>query len=171
MPTTMNITNDADLQRVMKSILKDILSTVSKKVLKHLQENLRKYIYSDVPLMYERTWQFYNAWNFSKIEETVNALTTELWYDSDKVQYNPEKWQHGNRQKSSKEKLMEILNQYGPKSPGFTSRGKMDYETGRRVKKALKGFYWDKTVSELFDGGLIQQWFELEATKYNIRRT
>jgi len=48
--------------------------------------------------MYDRTNEFSDAWNFTKLKKTATKLSKELWYDPSYIKtFDIDKFQHGSK--------------------------------------------------------------------------
>ena len=77
----------------------EILEKIAKDVLEIFKEKyIWKYAYIKSPKMYDRTNEFSDAWNFTKLKKTATKLSKELWYDPSYIKtFDIDKFQHGSK--------------------------------------------------------------------------
>lgn len=144
-----NIQNESQLLKAMEEAAQKTLTGISSEVLKIFQEEyLKKIAYTKNPTIYQRTNQFFEAWDFTEVKKALNILSTELWYNSDKLRdFDPETFVHGSKYSSPpdvRDNLQDILNKAGYSSSLWLS-----------VKRAVP--YWDTFIIDMFNGGQLEK--------------
>lgn len=153
------ISSEAELKNIFEAQLKQVIDSISERILNVLLDYIRKDIYdNDEPTKYERTWQFLNSWiNNVEASGATGEIVSEIFSDPSRMDYIPEKGIHGSKQ-------------YGD------IREQLSYaiETGtmyayRKIRKdgswnpaAKKRRFFQDTVHELDKRGHIWKWFEEE---------
>jgi hypothetical protein len=117
-----NITNPIELHNALATILKDVINSVSKDLLKALQERIMMDVYLYDPRhnhwYYNKsgkpTMQFYNAFKWGDIAETVNDMTRELFYDWQSLKLDTATFLHGDPVRGDmRQQLADLLNVSG----------------------------------------------------------
>jgi len=146
------ITNDLELTAMMSTIASDVIKKVSKGVLSTLQEHIWEdtygklpnawyYDYSGIP-----TFQFKNAFQFTEVEQKINEIVSELFYNWQSMDYDLEKFLHGSPETGDmREKLADILNVSG--ISGFSNKNREPY--------------WDNFIGDMFDRGGLEKLFDV----------
>jgi hypothetical protein len=156
-----DIKNNNQLVKLFSTIATAIIFQVSEEVLEILRKNIEDYTYGELPnIEYydgtgKPTYQFLNAFEFTKIKKQLNTVLTELWYDWMSMEYDGETWLHGYPGEDNRQTLADILNV--DDYLGFSSHGK--------PRKP----YWDITINELFNGGRLEKLFD-DYTEFEFKK-
>jgi hypothetical protein len=153
----MDITNEADLERIMGDILEDVIKEVSEKAL----DLLRSYILLDVYAHHGRNVDYYNmsakptleflhSWKLENIVRAMPNIIRELYQDWETMRFDEPTFLHGSKYNRThahdqRENLAEILNKDGRTSSLWLAV---------EVRP-----YWDNFIEDL-SKGRIDQWFE-----------
>jgi hypothetical protein len=143
----MDITNQQDLQKLMLTLAEEALDLTTEEVIRLFRNNyLKLYAYIANPQMYERTYEFYKAWQWSEVKKDVKSLATELYYNSDDVKtFDAERFIHGSKYSKPEnvsDTLPEILE--GKKSSLWLS-----------VYRPIK--FWEKFLEDMLDSGQLEK--------------
>jgi hypothetical protein len=145
------IRNDMDLQIALAAVVEQVINNVSDRVIQLLQDDIKKYAVNQTSDWYEPTNEFMNAFHWDDLKINLNNFSRTLFYDpSTMATYNPDRFIHGsNIGKWGDERpyLEEVLNVEG-------------YVSSLHWK--LSHPYWDIFISQVMDGGLLDQWFKIE---------
>jgi hypothetical protein len=144
-----------------------IISRVSKKVLKQLQDNIIEHVYKSHPgnKVYfdgsrKPTMEFFNAWKWAELEKTVTGVCRELFYSWQDMGVNEGGYKHSsvsaNWPIDTRMQLADYLNVDGYDSSLWIS-----------VKREP---YFNITIKELFEDGLLDKWFDQEAKKIGFTK-
>lgn len=158
-----DIKNNTQLVKLFSTIATAIIFQVSEEVLQILRKNIEEYTYKygywPNKEYYNETqyptYQFLNAFEFTKIKKQLNTVLTELYYDWMSMEYDGETWLHGYPGEDNRQTLADILNV--DDYLGFSSHG-----------KARKP-YWDITIDELFNGGKLEKLFD-DYTRFEFKK-
>ena len=147
------VTNQNELLNIMKVAATKALNGITKEVIDIFKEEyIMKMIYEQhMPnVKYHAdtrtpTYEFKNAWDWTPIKDDVTKLSTMLWYNPDKLNFNNETFLHGSVYSTPEDvraSLMIILDKRGRSSSLWLS------STANR-KKA----YWQEFIKTMFDNG------------------
>ena len=157
------ITNDQQLNQVMQKLAGEALEAVADRVLTEFQRDyVAKYAYTDSPAMYQRTYDFLRAWDWTPLKKELMRLSKEMWYNPGKVDANIDKYQHGSIYSTPEiisASLMKILNKAGRSSSLWLSNG---------VDR--KEAYWEKFLEDFFAGGKLERIIFQEFSKRGFTR-
>lgn len=134
----------------MGELAEEAIQSASKEILELFQEDYLKDIVFNshgANKMYNRTNEFYESWDFSKIKKTLNVISTELWYNPSKMSFDPQNFVHGSIYSSPedvRDNLMDILNKSGYSSTLWLS-----------VSRSLP--YWTTFIMKMFSGGELER--------------
>lgn len=159
----MPITNDEQMLAMMSLIASDVIKKVTDDMLFVLQQHILDETYDPLPNIYyyngsgKPTYQFEHAFKFHDIESSMNEVVSELYYDWQRMDYDPDTYLHGSPYNGDmREQLAEILNTNG--STGFSNK--------------VRQPYWDNFISEMFDNNGLEKLFDIytkqEFMKYGI---
>ena len=147
----------------MQKLAGEAIEAVADRVLTEFQRDyIAKYVYTDSPSMYQRTYDFIRAWDWTPLKIEITKLTKEMWYNPGKVDPNIDKYQHGSIYSTPEiviASLMDILNKTGRSSSLWLSNG---------VDR--KEAYFDKFLEDFFAGGKLERIVFQEFTKRGFVR-
>lgn len=145
----MDIQNDQQLEQVILNASEKALRAVTEDVLQRFRKDyIRRYVYeSHSPnKVYKPTFEFELAWDWTQMIRTVKSISTELWYDSNKVQtFDPKRFIHGSKYSSPndvRDNLPSILE--GKRSSLWVS-----------VSRPVK--FWQQFISFMIQGGAMNK--------------
>jgi hypothetical protein len=148
----MPITNSAQMMTMMSDVASNVIKRVSAVMLNDLKERIWEDTYMPLPNIWyyndtkTPTSQFKNAFKFDDIQQNLNEVVTELFYDWASMSYDPETYLHGSPSGGDmREQLAEILNVDG--TTGFSSK--------------MRKPYWDNFIKEMFDEGGLEKLFDM----------
>lgn len=163
-----DIRNEAELRGILEKEIEGAIKNVSEKVLKELLATIRRDVFTEPNLWYERTGQFEKSWVWGQITKSVNSITRELYYDPSGVEYIAKKWQHGNPGQSAVDNLADILNlAFNNYRDGYTSGLKFG---GKHFSHKRKP-YWENLIKFLFDKGKLESFFVEEFKSRGMKVT
>ena len=144
-----------DLLRIMRQKAVKALEKITKEVIEIFKKdyvmamvynshlpNVKYYNNTRMP-----TYEFLDAWDWSQIKDEVTRLSTEMWFDSNKLGFNSNAFLHGSRYSTPedvRENLMDILNKRGYSSSLWIS-----------VKRPKA--YWDEFIKAMFNKGDLEK--------------
>jgi hypothetical protein len=154
----MNIINESMLTQALNSIAQIAIVNVSDKVLKQLQDDIKRDVYehSYFPNFYYvggsgiPTFDFLRAWKWDAMKRDIMSATRELFYDYFNMIYDGENYIHGNRTTDRREELAEDLNVSG-------SALNQDFNTRKQ-----RAPFWSNFLYEMFQEGQLETWFDEE---------
>jgi hypothetical protein len=158
----LQINNSIELSLALKNMAKDAISSVSKELLKNLQNQILIDIYNFDPMprrwYYNKTgrptYEFLHAFRWQGIKEALDEISNTLWYDGLSMGYEPDKYKHGSAKFGDlREQLAEILNVNGVDA--FNN-------FGGRERRA----YWDNFLREFFNDQNLDFLFAMALEKY-----
>lgn len=160
-----DISNDTELKNIFEAQLKQVIDSISERILNVLLDYIRKDVYdNNEPTTYERTWQFLNSW-INQVEASANTgeVIAEIFSDSSRMDYIPEKGIHGSREYG------DIRNQlsYAIETGTMYSYRKIRKDRSWNPAAKKRRFFQD-TISELDKRGQIWKWFEEEMRSRGI---
>jgi len=135
----------------IKKASANVVHIVSDEMLGVLADDIMKYTYTDVhnedywngsgvP-----TYEFLMAFKLTNVEQKLNEIVTELYYDWQSMDYDPDTYLHGTPWGGDmRERLAEILNVDGV--TGFSNKSRKPY--------------WDIFIKQMFDDGGIKKLFD-----------
>ena len=157
------IKNQAELQQVIEKLAEEALEKIADRVLTEFQRDyIAKYVYIDSPKMYQRTFDFLRAWDWTPVKKEIMTLSKTMWYNPGKVSPDIDKYQHGSiysRPEIVISSLMDILNKQGRSSSLWLSNG---------VNR--KEAYFDKFIEDFFDGGRLEKIITQEFSKRGFKK-
>lgn len=150
---------------MMEGVVTQIINGVSKKILKLLQENIKEYTYnSHAPNKFyfdgnkRPTGEFLNAWNWKPIEKNIQGVVRALYYNWQSMSVNEGAYKHSsvsaNWPIDTRMQLADYLNVDGHDSSLWISVERKPY--------------WEITIEDLFDKGLLNRWFDEESKKFGL---
>lgn len=157
----MEFNNIFELNKGLEIILKEIVEVVAKKVEAKVKEHIDSDVYSFSGSQYynstgNRTGEFKDSWTASDAKPIPGGYQAEIASDPSRMQFNAETFLHGSYAGDVREYLGEIIND------GLA--GSLFGDGFWRSKRP----FFDNTVQELMDGGLIRQWFIEEFRRRGI---
>lgn len=131
----------------------EALELITSEVLERFQRDyIRRYVYESHASnkVYEPTYEFINAWNWSALKREINRISTELWYDPSKLPtFEPENFIHGSyygsRPLDVRDNLPAILE--GMRSSLWIS-----------ISRPIK--FWQQFISFMIEGGGLEKIIE-----------
>lgn len=91
----IDISNDAELQSVMNTIMGKVFKDVLKKIEDENHDLIMSIIYAPYePKVYPRTYEFAEAWN-GEVQQENNETVTEFGYDYSDLSFDPDFNIHG----------------------------------------------------------------------------
>lgn len=146
----MELRNDNQVNKFLLDIIaKEVVEEVTEKMLLRLKENIMKYVYlaqnNNIYAYGGRrpTYQFYRAWDFTPMKNYGKKIVTQLYYNPQDMDYDPDNFIHGNeRYGDARKTLMDILNVKGNTNKGAGHPFLYKYTSAP---------YWDNTIKEFFD--------------------
>jgi hypothetical protein len=93
------------------------------------------------------SYEFRDAWRFTELRKQLNIISTELWYNPGRLEFDMDTFKHGSLYSTppdSRASLMDILNKSGYSSSLWLS-----------VSRSVP--YWDKFLEDAFSGGLLNK--------------
>lgn len=153
--TTFNSMND--LNKFIGATVRLVIYEVSEKIAHRLEENINIYTYHydyfPNKVYYKGeygnalpTFQFRDSWTWHKVKSQIHRYTRAYYQDIAKMQKAP----HSRKGNDIRKDLAKSLN--------------VDGMFGNKMRKP----YWDITLNELFNEGMIAQWFEEAFAKRGI---
>lgn len=143
----MAIKNEAELNSLMEKLVGEALDKATVRILENLKLQIKKDVFTTKNDWYERTGQFEEAWEWTKIKSIGKTIVTEMFYNSSKVKHDG-KWVHGNPKQSSVENLADILNlAYNGYTSGYTS----SLMFGQRMFSHFRRPYWKNFIEKMFN--------------------
>lgn len=163
-----DINNDAELIKILQSILEQVIEKVAKRVEFSLSTYIMRDVYHShgVNAVYHDgsrtpTYEFLNAWKFTPtVKSGLLNLTKELYYDWNSMRFDGDSWLHGSNIEGwgdSRQYLAQILNGDTQLSSLWMTRQRKDY--------------WDNFIEDLLDKKKLDNWFSEEFKKFGIRRS
>ena len=147
----------------MEQLAGQALEAVADRVLTEFQRDyIAKYVYTDDPQAYQRTFDFIRAWEWGPTKREIMKISKTMWYNPGVLHPNIDKFQHGSiysRPEIVIASLMDILNKEGRSSSLWLSNG---------VDR--KEAYFDKFIEDFFDGGKLERIIFQEFTKRGFRK-
>jgi hypothetical protein len=143
----MDIRNDTELQTAMLTSAEEALELITQEVIRIFRNDyILKYAYIDNPAEYERTNEFYDAWDWSEIKRGLKSLATELWYNPEKIQtFDAERFIHGS--------VYSTPNFVGANLPAILE-GKQS-SLWLSVPRPVK--FWEKFIEDMLDNGQLEK--------------
>lgn len=159
----MAIKNEQELKKLMESLAGEAIEKATDRILTEFQRDyIAEYVYINNPKMYERTFDFVRAWDWTPIRKEMNKISTTMWYNAGKMDYNIDKFQHGSiysRPEVVIASLMEILDKKGRSSSLWLSNG---------VNR--KEAYFQKFIKDFFEGGKLNKILSEEFKKVGFTK-
>ena len=162
----MDITNDTVLATVLNSIVYEVISIVSEKVLAQLKADIERdvYLFGGFPNKFYYmgmgipTFQFEKSWKLDDIKQMAMTTVRNIFEDVYSMQYDPQNFLHGSEYGGDRRaELADDLNVSGvAKNSDFPEHGKERQP------------YWDNFIREMLDEGQIEKWLSEELAKYGI---
>ena len=76
----------------MQKLAGEALEAVADRVLTEFQRDyIAKYVYTDSPSLYQRTYDFVRAWDWTPLKIELMKLSKTMWYNPGKVDPNIDK--------------------------------------------------------------------------------
>lgn len=159
-----DIRNPADVNKALMDIVEKVIAHIADDISRRLKEQIKRDVFTTPNEWYQRTGQFEEAWEWTKVKRSVRQIATELYYNPAGVEYDGE-WQHGNPGRSAADNLADILNlAFNNYQAGYTS----SLMFGGRHFSHYRRPYWKNLIQELFDKGTLDVLFEAEFKKYGV---
>jgi hypothetical protein len=160
----------ATLAKMIDGINEKVIYAVSSKILTLLQERINIDVYG-FPNAYAAkrnavyydgsgiaTGEFLEAFHWDEIDIKLRDITRELFYDTSRMNYDPDTFLHGSRKYGDlREELSSLLNVEG-------------IDEKNNFGGNIRHPYWDNFLKELFDDKKIDQMFDEEFLKFGITR-
>jgi len=148
----MPITNDEQMIMMLGGIASKVIEKVSTDMLFILKGYINDETYTDVPNAWyyngdkKPTYQFREAFEFTKIENKMKQIVTELFYNWQEMSYDPDTFLHGSPWNGDmRQQLADILNVDG--STGFSNK--------------IRQPYWDDYIKAMFDQNGLTKLFDV----------
>lgn len=140
-----DIKNNTMLVKMLSKVASEVIFQVSSDMLEVLANDIMEYTYGVLPNAYYYngtgmpTFQFLEAFKLSDVQQKMNEIVTELYYDWQTMDYDPSTYLHGTTWSGDlRQELADILN-----VSGYTGFSNKDREP-----------YWDIFIQDMFSGGL-----------------
>lgn len=147
----------------METLAEQALEKAADRILTEFQRDyIAKYVYTNSPQMYQRTYDFLRAWDWTPIKRELKSISKTMWYNPGKVDTNIDKYQHGSiysTPPSVISSLMEILDKKGRSSSLWLSNG---------VNR--KEAYWQKFIEDFVEGGRMNKILTEEFKKVGLKK-
>lgn len=168
------IRGSTQLRAIMLSIAEEVVDKVADNVIKRLKENIMRYVYEyhGSNKEYSPTYEFLESFDWGDVKKNVSGFIREMAYLPERLgSFDPGGWIHGSNypsegyDKDARDNLADILNLGGKTGErgGFTS--------SMFISVPVKP-YWNITMRELLDDGLLEKWIDKEikavARKYGF---
>lgn len=150
-----------ELDKALQPILKSVVEAVGKKAEAKVKEYIESEVYSYHGNYYydgtgNRTGEFKESWTTSDAKNIGDGYQVEVSSDPSKMRFDADTFLHGSYAGDVRGFLGEIINE-GLAGSLFGS-GFWDE----------KRPFFDKTIQDLVDNGLIDKWFKEEFLKHGI---
>jgi hypothetical protein len=147
------------IRKTSEEVVYDVVDEIAKVLYAYIME----YTYGDLPnKQYWKgegipSWQFLNAFKLTNVQQKMNEIVSELYYDWQSMDYDPGTYLHGSYYTGDmREVLAEVLNIEG--ITGFSNKTRHPY--------------WDIFIEEMFDkdgiGKLFDKYMKEEFSKIGI---
>ena len=171
-----DISNDTELKNIFEAQLKQVIDSISERILNVLLDYVMKDIYDkDVPYEYPRTYEFFDSWiNTVEKNDKTGEVIAEVFSDINKMKYRkvpyitPQgkssyAWAHGSPGFGDLRAEMSSIIEEGVKYlyPKIRSDGTWN-------PAAKKRRFFQDTIRELDKRGQIWKWFEEEMRSRGI---
>ena len=147
----------------MEKLATKAIERATDRILTEFQRDyITEYVYTDNVKMYERTYDFIRAWDWTPIKKEINKVSTMMWYNAGKMDFNLDKFQHGSKYSTPESviaSLMEILDKKGRSSSLWLSNG---------VNR--KEAYFQKFIEDFFKGGRLERILSEELEKVGFSK-
>ena len=156
----MDIATYQQLELEMAKICEVVINNVSEQMLSDLKEIIKRDTYESHPAnkVYESTYEFLNAWEWTPIKKATKQLSSELFYHWQTMKTNPATYSHVDylTGQDTRERLADILNIQG-------------LEPGNPIA-VFRYSFWNEYVVDMFLSGKIDLYFSREFGKFGIKR-
>jgi len=156
----MDISTYSELENQMNKICESVVDSVSELMLRDLKEIIKKETYGSHGrnVVYESTFEFLEAWEWTPIRKATKELSRQLFYHWQTLKTNPATYTHVDyiSGRDNREQLAEILNING-------------MEPGNPIA-VFRYSFWNSYIVNMFLGGDILKYFDQEFGKLGIKR-
>jgi hypothetical protein len=165
-----DIRNDAEMRRFLLEILENVVNDVAEKIMVRLQHNILKYTYGyeyfPNKQYYKKTgqptFQFLNAWTKDGLKKASSEISRRIFYDSSGMDFDAKTYLHGSTTGGdARRNLADILN--------LAWGGSDEYTSSWMWKKRAP--FWDITMKELFEDGLIEDFISSAFSRRGVAVT
>ncbi len=156
----MDINTYAELENQMNKICESVINSVSDRMLQDLKDIIKRDTYGSHGrnVVYESTYEFLNAWEWTPIKQATKTLSAELFYHWQNMRTEPTSYTHVDYVSGAdnRERLADILNIQG-------------LEPGNPIA-VFRYSFWNEYILNMFISGKIDSYFTQEFSKFNIKK-
>jgi len=167
----VNVDTWGALNAALTNIVAEALKEVGEKVAAQMKLRINKDVYSaNSPTKYERTNQLMDSVTTSDVETNQGESEVKISHDTDKIHYNPSKFQHGSPPTMKRwGKTIDIkgsgdISEWIPEIIAFNKSGNL-FGSGWWQNRDN---YYLNTLEDLKSQGLLSKWFRVALRKRGI---
>ena len=161
-----DITNDAQLVQIMESAATEAMEAIADIVLEKFKNDyLMRYVYLDHEpnVMYQDSFEFRDAWNWTPIRKETMTLAKEMWYNPGMLLFDMDSFKHGSLYSTppdARAGLMDILNKEGRSSSLWLSS----------TSEGRTHAYWTEFIDSFVESGDMERIVTAEFEKRGFTR-